>query len=57
MYAGAVSKLNFHALNTLTDSIRAFMLLANSGIDANQHIYILAPATPLVTTAMSNMID
>ena len=56
-FAAAVSILNSHASNTLPESFRAFMLLANSGVDTNQRISILAAATPLVTTVMSNMTD
>ena len=56
-FSAEVSKLNSHALNTLPESFRAFMLLAYSSVDTNQHISILAATTPLVTTAMSNMTD
>ena len=56
-FAAAVSKLNSHASNALPESFRAFMLLANNEIDANQRISILAAAIPQATTAMSTMTD
>ena len=56
-FAATVSKLNSDVSNTLHESFRAFMLLANSGIDVNQRISILAAANPQITTAMSNMTD
>ena len=45
-FAAAFSKLSCHALSIQAESFRDFMLLANSGIDANQRISVLAAATP-----------
>ena len=54
-FAASVAKLNTHASNALANSLTAFMLLANSNIDSNQKICILAAGTSNHST-LSNLL-
>ena len=46
-FAAAISKFKSHSASTMPESLTAFMLLANSAIESNQRISILAAATTL----------
>lgn len=46
-FAAKVSKFNSHGKSCeIAESLTAFMLLANAGVDSNQRISVLAAATP-----------
>lgn len=46
-FASKVSKFNSHSASfELAEALTAFMLLANSGVDSSQRIFVLAAATP-----------
>ena len=46
-FTANVSKFNSHSTSfVLIEAIAAFMLLANSGVDSNQRVSVLAAATP-----------
>ena len=50
-FAASIAKLKSHASSALPESLTAFMLLANSNIEDNQRISILAAATANGATA------